>query len=286
MSHTKKWNEILPETNNILNINLKNLIENYLDFKNKNLIFFDLETLGFSPSFEYEQIIEIASMYVCGDTYEKKETYRSKVELLKSTKEFIQHEDSVERYNWEKRQRRRGKSAITSPDKILEFTKYYELNCEYVSEKTAIENFLKFIDSVPNPILIAHNTDFDINYLITRSKKYAIKTPTFDVLDTLKVSKFFFIPTLRSLSKNPQVEKILSSLSRYQVNNKNKIHFSSRLGDLANALDIDATGWHTANADVQMAYKLLGKMISIFKENISTDIEKRKKTIYQRVGKK
>ena len=61
MPYSKKWNEIIPEPKKIFEITLKDLLYNYLNFENKKLIYIDLETLGFHPRFEYEQIIEIAA---------------------------------------------------------------------------------------------------------------------------------------------------------------------------------------------------------------------------------
>lgn len=286
MPYKKKWNEILPATKELLKITLPSLVNEYLNFKNKNLIFFDLETLGFHPTFEYEQIIEIASTNVCGDTLKTSDHLEYKIILSESAKSLIEDSDSVERYNWEKRQKRRGKTAFTTPSEILEFTKYYKKSSEYVVEKFAIAEFFKFIEKTPNPVLVAHNTEFDINYILTRGQKYGLELPDAEILDTLKISRFFFIPTLKTMTKNSNAADILSSLARHRPGCKNKIHFSSRLGDLASAMQIDATDWHTANADVQMMYELLIKMITIFQDNVNIDISKNKETVFLEIFKK
>lgn len=286
MPYKKKWNEILPATKEILKITLPNLVNEYLNFKNKNLIFFDLETLGFHPTFDYEQIIEIAATKVCGDTLKTSDHLEYKITLSDSAKKLIEDTNSVERYNWEKRQKRRGKTAFTTPSEILEFTKYFKKSSEYIAEKIAIAEFFKFIEKTSNPVLIAHNTEFDINYILTRGQKYGLELPNAEILDTLKISRFFFIPTLKSLGKNSVAPDILSSLTRHQPRHKPKIHFSSRLGDLASAMQIDTTDWHTANADVQMMYKLLIKMISLFQDNINVDISKNKENAFREVFKK
>mgnify|MGYP001246539391 FL=1 len=51
-------------------------------------------------------------------------------------------------------------------------------------------------------------------------------------------------------------------------------------------MQIDTTDWHTANADVQMMYKLLIKMISLFQDNVNVDISKNKENAFREVFKK
>ena len=100
---------LFPDAASILKISLPTLVNDCLNFKNKNLILFDLETLGFHPTFDYEQIIEIAAMCVRGETLESYDKFERKIILSESAKKLIDCSDSVERYNWEKRQKRRGK---------------------------------------------------------------------------------------------------------------------------------------------------------------------------------
>lgn len=283
MPYTKKWNEIIPETKEILKISLPTLVNDYLNFKNKNLILFDLETLGFHPTFEYEQIIEIAATCVDGIDLNSYNKFEHKILLSDSAKNLIENSDSIERYNWEKRQKRRGKSAFTSPSDILRFTKYYKTSSPCITEELAITKFFKLIEETKNPVLIAHNTEFDINYLIVRGRKYGLTLPDVEILDTLKISRFFFIPMLKTLNKNQKEFEILSKLKRQQ---KRKIHYSSRLGDLASALQIDSSDWHTATADVKMMFELLTQMILFFKKNINLDISKQKQLALYEVHKK
>ena len=286
MPYKKKWNEILPATKELLKITLPSLVNEYLNFKNKNLIFFDLETLGFHPTFEYEQITEIAATSVCGNTTDVQKQLHYKISLSKSSKNLIDEVDSVERYNWETRQRRRGKTAFTSPCEILEFTQYYQNSCEYVDEKYAISEFFKFIEKTQNAVLVAHNTEFDINYILTRGSRYGLTLPDAEIIDTLKISRFFFIPMLRTLVDDKVAAEILSCLTRHHPRQKTKIHFSSKLGDLATALQVNSVNWHTADADVQMMYEIFIKMISLFKNNDNVDINKHKKTAFHEVFKK
>ena len=67
-------------------------------------------------------------------------------------------------------------------------------------------------------VVVAHNGDFDVKYLLTRSKLYDLKFPTVSVLDTLKISQFFFVPTLQTLRNKKDVEKLANSLMRNSQN--------------------------------------------------------------------
>ena len=265
MPYSKKWNEIIPEPKKIFEITLKDLLYNYLNFENKKLIYIDLETLGFHPRFEYEQIIEIAAEFVDGSSNIIYEKFHNKILLSKSACDLINVTDSVQRYNWELRQKKKRKSAITSPEQILRFTKYDESNISKVTEEVALYKLFRIIEETENPILIAHNTEFDINYLQTRGKRYGLVLPPSDVLDTLKLSRYFFIPLLKTLQKNNNKSEnhVIGELTRFQ---NNRIHFSSRLGDLANALGINSKKWHSADADVIMMREVLNKMILFFKK--------------------
>tara|TARA_B100002019_G_C21194305_1_gene560527 strand:- start:217 stop:1092 length:876 start_codon:yes stop_codon:yes gene_type:complete len=286
MPYKKKWKEILPATKEILEIKLSKLVNDHLNFKNKNLIFFDLETLGFHPTFEYEQITEIAAKSVNEDNPLEPTHFQYKIVLSSSAKSLISDINSVERYNWEKRQKRRGKTAFTSPNEILEFTKYYENSSKCINEESAIKKFFNFLSELKNPVIIAHNTEFDMNYISVRGKRYNLEMPNVEILDTLKISRFFFIPALKTLSESNEATKILSQLTRHQPTQKKKIHFSSRLGDLASALNIDSTDWHTAGADVEMMHQLLNKMIAFFENNKNLDISKNKEIAFYEVFKK
>jgi len=275
MSHIKKWKEILPEPSSILDINLGELNKNYLDFRDKTLILIDLETMGFHPSYEYEQIIEIAVKLVNGDSFEEIEKFNCKVSLLNSTKEFIENDNSVERYNWKIRQKKSGKAAITIPSEILKFTKYDENKSTEFCEKVAIKKLFEIILTSKNPILVAHNTEFDINYILTRGKRYGLKLPLVNVIDTLKLSRYFFIPLLKTIqSEDTECKDILTKLTDVRGRYK---HTSSRLGDLANSLGVKSKNWHTATADVEMMFSILLKMLELFKLNKNCDIYKEKK---------
>ena len=67
MSRSPKLVEIIPESKYLFGVTITELLDKFLQFQNKTLILFDLETLGLNPAYEYEQITEIAASAVCGD---------------------------------------------------------------------------------------------------------------------------------------------------------------------------------------------------------------------------
>ncbi len=273
MSNVQNLNELIPKNKKLFETSISDLFDNLLTFENKTLIMFDLETLGLNPSFDYEQITEVASFAVCGNTRQVLNTMNYKVELIESAKYLIENPDSVERYNWNRRQKRRGKTAMTSPEEILKFTKYHEINIDTICEETAINRFYEFVSNYENPVLVAHNAEFDVNYMSTRAKRYNIEVPHTEVLDTLSISRFFFIPTLQTLKEDTRAIELITPLMRKTTK---QVHVSSRLGDLATAFKINSENWHTASADVSMMNSVMWKMLDFLKKHKSLDIKKYK----------
>ena len=119
----------------------KNIIIRILDFENKTLIIFDLETLGLNPSFEYEQILEIGAVAINGINQNVLGSFQCKIKLSDSTNEFLNDEDCIQRFSWEQRQKQRGKTAILDPHEILKMTSYYENKNDVVKEKMVLNYF-------------------------------------------------------------------------------------------------------------------------------------------------
>ena len=103
---------------------------------------------------------------------------------------------------------------------------------------------------------------------------YGIDVPMFKVIDTLKISKFFFVPLLNTLNT------LESSILKSTLKSKTSGHVSSRLGDLANSFEINAENWHSASSDILILQKVLYKMINFLETNKETNInEEQKKSI-------
>ena len=270
MSVYTNFPELIPERKKLLGTTLVDLLDTITNFENKTLILVDIETLGLNPTFEYEQVTELAACAINGTDMNVLGNINFKVKLSKSALELLTETESIQRYSWERRQKRRGKSAILDPNQIIEMTRYNEINAPIESERNTIEKFYEFIKQYNNPVIVAHNAEFDIKYLMTRGKLYQLEFPMVGVLDTLKISQFFFVPALETLKKNPDVDIIVQKLIRLKKNKS--YHISSRLGDLATAFGIDAQNWHTANSDVEMMRLVLNEILEFLETHRTVDI--------------
>tara|TARA_B100001093_G_scaffold317410_1_gene302803 strand:+ start:15793 stop:16662 length:870 start_codon:yes stop_codon:yes gene_type:complete len=276
--------DILPFQKDLPNVSLSKLLDEYLNFKDAKLILFDLETLGLNPNFEYEQITEVSAWVVDGNNMEIIETLNCGIKLNESALTLLNDSTSIERINWMERQKKRSGSSFDSPTEILDMTHYYDLNAETnIKESEGVSKFIDLINKYENVITVAHNAKFDVKFMTVRSSKYEKKFPITNTLDTLKLSRYFFSPLVLKLANHKDVKNVYDALFRKR---KDFIHISSKLGELANALNIDSSSWHSADADVKMMYEILKYMINFFETHKDEDIQKYQKQILKRnIGK-
>jgi DNA polymerase III epsilon subunit-like protein len=276
--------DILPFQKDLPNVSLSKLLDEYLDFTDAKLILFDLETLGLNPNFEYEQITEISAWVVDGNNMEVIETLNCGIKLNESAQTLIDDATSIERINWVARQKKRRGNSFDSPTEILDMTHYYDLNTETnIKEYEGVSKFIDLINKYENVITVAHNAKFDVKFMTIRSSKYEKKFPITNTLDTLKLSRYFFSPLVLKLATHNDVKEIYNSLFRPHTD---FIHISSKLGELANALSIDSSSWHSADADVGMMYEILKFMMNFFETHKDEDIQTYQKQILKRnIGK-
>lgn len=282
-SHSLK-KDILPFQKDLPNVSLRQLLDEYLNFQDAKLILFDLETMGLNPNFEYEQITQISASVVNGNNMEIIETLNFGVQLNESALTLLNDATSIERINWVDRQKKKRGNAFDDPAEILEMTHYYDLLPENnIKESIAISKFIDLVNKYENVIVVAHNAKFDVKFMTVRSSKYEKKFPITKTLDTLKLSRYFFSPLVLKLANHKEVTNIHNSLFRQR---KNFVHISSKLGELASALNIDSSSWHSADADVNMMYEVLKFMLKFFEKHKNEDIKSHQKQILKRnVGK-
>jgi len=276
-------NEILPYQKNLPDVGVGELVDNYLDFTDHKLILFDLETLGLNPAFEYEQITELSAWLIDGTSMQIEKKLNYKIVLNESAKILLTDSTSLERGNWLDRQLKRRSGNFNDPNEILEMTHYHDVKSELVKESVAIKEFIQLINEHKNVILVAHNAKFDVRFTTIRSSKYDLRLPITKTLDTLKLSRYFFAPLLQKLSKHEEVKEIYDALFRKR---RDFIHVSSKLGEIAAALNISADNWHSADADVSMMFEVLKYMIEFFKKHKDVDIKSYQEKILRRnIGK-
>jgi len=270
ISNHIKLCDLIPESKKLCGITIDVLLDTFLNLEGKTLIMFDLETLGLDPEHDYAQITEVAVWAVKGNDFEVVEKLNYGVNLSDVSKKLLTDPNGFERLNWE-RIRKKRKDSITDPNDILKMTQYYDLKCEHVDEKTAISKFIDFINKYDNPVLVAHNAGFDVKFVGSRASTYQVELPTAEVLDTLKISRYFFGPAIETLSENEDAGELFRSLFRSSGTHG---HISSKLGELATAFKLNSDNWHTASADVKMMHGVLVRMLEFLRENHDTDIKK------------
>jgi DNA polymerase III alpha subunit (gram-positive type) len=207
----------------------------------KTLILFDTETGGFSP--RLNQITEIAAIAVDGESLAIKDEYHKVIHL---------HQE-------------------VDPA-ILKMT-HYDPNKASAEEQEALNGFLDFVASFPNPILVAHNAQFDMKMVMTRVQD---KRKVWDrVYDTADFSRLLFAPMLVSMTEkgNEQARIMLDIITKKDKSGspviiKNNRMIDSRLGALAAALQVEFKDWHSALADTKMLLQVFTKMKEFYDESL------------------
>ena len=284
---------ILTETN-WPSLSISDVLDKLLNFADKTLIFFDTETLGLNPEKDYIQLTQLGVIVVDGSTMKEKKIFNIKIKFNKSSERFLKS-DSKERKDWE----RSFKNMNKTPNEILDMTGYFnDLPEKLATEEQALKILKHIISNSKNPILIAHNAKFDMRFINVRSKKYNIIIPRVSVLDTLKLSQFFLIPTLQALNNSEILDKLrkvkeikLSDVKSKNKNPNNKFerftsengtemlriiygHPSASLGKLTDALIGKIENWHDALADVRSMILILNRTIEILTANRNVDLTK------------
>ena len=253
--------------------------DEFLDWLGSNKgatwVFLDTETLGFNPV--KHQMTEVAAKAVRfnGSSFEEVDAYHEKAKLL-----------SITRLRMGRPFRGKGMSY----QDIMKMTNYGEpiKDREYIEEQDMLEGIYKFLNKFDDPIIVAHNSSFDIKYLNTRHNLYfSNKNPydDYDVLDTLKVMKRYFTSMVVTEAKRykhrwlPEVDKksILEMRRiRKSLQKKNKKRMSLKLGNVAESLGISAEGWHSAKFDVETLICTTERMLELFKDNAGKELRPEK----------
>lgn len=225
--------------------------------KNREVVFFDTETTGISP--RNSQITEFGAIICSGDTLEQQGQYHSVVELNPDT---IKNMD---------------KPGKTPRDKtiadLLNMTGYHDHSGPKVSERTAIEQFYNFIPE--GAVMVAHNAAFDLKMINTRAKNNGLKVNKkhSKVLDTMMMSRMFFIPMLQELKMegDTQAIQILKNMERKWTRAGKS--YSSSLGSLATAITPGIENWHSALADVKTTYNIFVEFKKFFEKHFDSELK-------------
>jgi DNA polymerase III alpha subunit (gram-positive type) len=243
--------------------------DEFLEYLSRNKdrvwVFIDTETLGFDSS--KHQMTEVAAKAVKfnGKGFKELSSYHEKAKLLSVTRIRMSHPY-------------RG-NGLSYRD-LMQMTNYGEKTPRgYVEEGQILRELYEFLHQFDDPILVAHNSPFDIKYLNTRHNVYyENKNPydDYEVLDTLKVMKRYFTALVATEAKrykhrwltDTETQHILEMRRiRMSLQKKNKKRMSLKLGNVADSLGINSDGWHSAKFDVETLISTTEAMMKLFKEN-------------------
>jgi DNA polymerase III alpha subunit (gram-positive type) len=228
----KKWNsfklqENLEEevqTSGLAYSQMKKELDNLRD---STFIFFDTETMGFNP--KYDQITQIgfSSISFQNGKEGEREENNIYIELTPQTRERLEN-GTEENQRWKDSQRGsvekvERSTRLTDEEKqekikdlldpywVLRFTGRVDKNNEFknvdsMEERRALEEFMTFIRDQDNPILVAHNSSFDMKMVNGRLEKYGMEklepgVNIREILDTLALSREQHLPALLDLKQ-------------------------------------------------------------------------------------
>ena len=122
--------DILIETR-LYSYSTNELLDKFLSFEDKTLIFLDTETTGIDPNDFYVQLTQLALMAVDGSTWEIKDEFSTKVELNLQLLNLLNDPNSKESAEYEKenqRHIRKYKKPETHPRELLSKSNYFSGN--------------------------------------------------------------------------------------------------------------------------------------------------------------
>lgn len=270
--------DILAETK-LYAYSIRELLEKFLKFDGKTLVFLDTETTGIDPNDFYVQMTQLAMMAVDGSTWEIKEEFSTKVELNQHLLNLLNNPNSKEVSDYEKENQRhiaKYKKPIVHPKELLDKTQYFSntnAGEKKMSEAEALKECEKFLSKYPNAIIVAHNAVFDLKTVQTRRRINGMAPiKRYPVLDTLAIARFFFVPALLALENDPEAKGFLEMLlakTKYKS-------YTTSLGKLASVFKVTSDNWHDASADIKMLFRILQEIIKYLEKNKDLDITKDK----------
>lgn len=118
-----------------------------------------------------------------------------------------------------------------------EVSRIHGITDAMVKESASFAKFAwPFADMLENSVIVAHNADFDLEFLREELKRVGMQLPKRHVVDTVYIARKYW---------------------------KFK---SNRLGNIAAELNISSEGWHRALADVEMTRRIFEHFIASFRK--------------------
>ena len=244
-------------------------------FKNRVFIFFDTETTGMSSKNPYSLITEIGAIAIDTNTGKELGRYSMKSKLTQP----VEDRRKKEREEIAAGTRKAGPGPNMPIDDILKMTAYEEGEVPFEEERKVLAGFSEFVSQYQsqNPIIVAHNARFDMQQINDALKlRHRMPfLPKYNVLDTKTLVEKYLQTLLIGLEglrgTDPEVERLFKEL-------RSTGRFTSRLGSLGTAFEVETKHWHSAIADTLQLSGILAKILDFFERrgdepyNIGRDI--------------
>jgi DNA polymerase III epsilon subunit-like protein len=248
---------------------IEQLFEKLKDFGDNTWIFFDTETTGFKP--ETAQLTEIAAVAAYPNNWQFEEVKAEKglfYDKIKLNPETLA-----------------GFEASDDPEAKypLELTRYGMPSDEYrekypkgmPNEVDVIKEFLSYVENQPNPVLVAQNAEFDINFVQTRADFYDldINLRNYPIFDTMMLIKLWHNSLIKTLADEGD-ERAQTILQALTMTGKFGDYVTSSMGPVSKAYEISTDEWHNALADVKMMMEMTKVIFMALQEASDVDISK------------
>ena len=248
---------------------IEQLFEKLKDFGDNTWIFFDTETTGFKP--ESAQLTEIGAISAMPDNWQfsevdaKQGLFYDKIKLNPETiSGFEASEDPKAKFP-------------------LELTRYGMPSDEYKekypkgmpSEEDVIRQFVGYLQSQQNPVLVAQNAKFDVNFVQKRADLYNIPVnmKEYPIFDTMMLIKLWHNSLIKTLADKGD-ERAQTILQALTLTGKFGDYTSSSMGPVSKAYEISTDEWHNALADVKMMMEMTRVIFMALQESSDVDISK------------
>jgi len=270
----ENWRKYMLKEAYILNddffeSSIESLFEMLKAFGDGTWIFFDTETTGFKP--DTAQLTEIGAVSAHPDNWQFTEVeaeqglFYDKIKLTPETLAGYKEPPP----------------EGEDPKFPLKLTRYGMPGEEYrekypkgmPEEIDVIKEFLSYVESQPNPILVAQNARFDIDFVQGRADLYELgaNLRNYPIFDTMMLIKLWHNPLIKTLADggDERAQRILQALTKEGKFGK---YTSASMGPVSTAYEVNTDEWHNAIADVRMMMAMTKEIFMTLQQSSATDI--------------
>jgi len=270
----ESWRQYLLSESYILDedffdASIQQLFDKLKDFGDNTWIFFDTETTGFKP--ETAQLTEIGAISAKPDNWQfveveaKQGIFYDKIKLNPETLAGFEASDDPD---------------VKYP---LELTRYGMPSDEYrekypkgmPSEEDILKQFVSYLESQQDPVLVAQNARFDVDFIQKRADLYNIPVNmrAYPIFDTMMLIKLWHNPLVKTLADDGD-ERAQTILQALTMTGKFGDYVSASMGPVSKAYEISTDDWHNALADVKMMMGMTKAIFMALQESSDVDISK------------